>query len=37
MSGKIEIFGVEDIPLIKPRDDIPLIIFNALLKKTVSH
>ncbi len=33
MRGKIEIFGVEDIPLIKPSDDIPSIIFNALSKK----
>ena len=36
MSGKIEIFGVEDIPLIKPSDNIPLIIFNALTKNSIS-
>ncbi len=36
MRGKIEIFGVEDIPLIKTSDDIPLIIFNALTKNSIS-
>jgi len=36
MSGKIEIFGVEYIPLIKPSDNIPLIIFNALTKNSIS-
>lgn len=36
MRGKLEIFGVEDIPLISPGDDIPLIIFNALTKNSIS-
>jgi len=36
MRGKIEIIGVEDIPLIKPGDNIPLIIFNALTKNSIS-
>ena len=36
MRGKIEIFGVEDIPLIKNGDNIPLIIFNALTKNNTS-
>ena len=35
MKGKIEIIGVEDIPLIKPGDNIPLIIFNALTKNSI--
>ena len=36
MKEKIEIIGVEDIPLIKPGDNIPLIIFNALTKNSIS-
>ncbi len=36
MKGKIEIIGVEDIPLIKPGDDIPSLIFNALTKNSIS-
>jgi len=36
MRGKIEIIGVEDIPLIKTGDNIPLIIFNALPKNSIS-
>jgi len=36
MREKIKIFGVEDIPLIKPNDNIPLIIFNALTKNGIS-
>ncbi|MHA1233598.1 MAG: coenzyme F420-0:L-glutamate ligase [Promethearchaeota archaeon] len=36
MRGKIEIFGVEDIPLIKKGNDISLIIFNALTKNRIS-
>jgi len=36
MREKIKIFGVEDIPLIKPSDNIPLIIFNALTKNGIS-
>ena len=36
MKGKIEIIGVEDIPLIKPGDNIPIIIFNALTKNSIS-
>jgi len=36
MKEKIEIIGVEDIPLIKPGDDIPSLIFNALTKNSIS-
>ncbi len=36
MRGKIDMFGVENIPLIKPDDDIPLIIFNTLTKNSIS-
>ena len=36
MKEKIEMFGVEDIPLIKANDNIPLIIFNALTKNSIS-
>jgi coenzyme F420-0:L-glutamate ligase/coenzyme F420-1:gamma-L-glutamate ligase len=36
MREKIKIFGVEDIPLIKPSDNIPLIIFNGLTKNGIS-
>ena len=36
MSGKIEIIGVENIPLIKSGDNIPDIIFNAFTKNNIS-
>ena len=36
MSKKIEIIGVEDIPLINPGDNIPLIIFKVLTKNSIS-
>jgi coenzyme F420-0:L-glutamate ligase/coenzyme F420-1:gamma-L-glutamate ligase len=36
MRGNIEIIGLENIPLIKPGDNIPLIIFNALTKNSIS-
>ena len=36
MRGKIEIFGVENIPLIKKGNDISSIIFNALTKNSIS-
>ena len=35
MRQKIKIFAVEDIPLINPGDNIPLIIFKALTKNSI--
>ena len=36
MNERINMIGIEDIPLIKTGDDLPLIILNALKHKNLT-